>query len=454
MRRLLISLFMLFTLSCASAQDTSDSCPDDLSTHISTDNFARVTPGGGANRVRSEPTTNATALGRIPESGIFWVSDGPVCADGYTWWYAEYRGLNGWTAEGTDDEDWLEPVSDEDAPILNIDGLSEVIVFESKESLDSRIDVIDLNGAVSVILTPPNFRDIELTVSPDFAHLAFLTYDETERRYYPIVMGFDGSFRRRLDDAIFSSMAWSPDSENLVVNLEEADPDSEVLSLYSNLYLIAAGGGERRALTSGLVNHSPASWSPDGTQIAYTIDGYNQTSSLWMMDMTSREERQILSMEANLGTPQWSPDGTAIAVRAVLPNSDYQYFVVNPDGSNLRQPTGDGQMTDEFAWSPDGTRIAFAAYRDGDSDIYIVNADGTGLIELTNNDTCEIRPSWSPDGQSIVFVSNRDRERQNLCAGDVYVMDADGNNVRRLTDNGRDNQNPQWITITPPLPPE
>lgn len=454
LRRMFVVLMLFVTTLSVSAQDAAD-CPDVLPTRLSTGNYARVSPEGGANRVRSEPTTSGSPLGMIPAGGIFWVHDGPECADGYRWWYAEYRGLNGWTVEATDTEYWLEPVTEEEAPILNIEGLSDVIVYTSETQRgDRKIFVSDMTGEVSVSLTPPGFEDISTSVSPDYTQLAFLTYDETERRYYLGVMGFDGSFRRTVGNAIPSEYAWSPDSRRLAINIEEADPNAEMLSLYSNIYTISPNGGEPRRVTNGLINHSIATWSPDGTQLAYIVDG--EDDSLWVMNLDSGEEHQILSMDANLNAPQWSPDGSGIAFSASFANDPgfYQYFVVNPDGSNLRQPTGAGEYTVEFEWSPDGSRIAFASRRTGSSEIFVVNADGSGLTQVTQDEACALRPSWSPDGQALVFVSNRDRERQNLCVGDVYVINIDGSSLRRLTDNARNNFFPQWVAIAPPLPPE
>lgn len=65
----------------------------------------RVAPGS-PNVVRSAPGTqstgaNSVVIGSIPGGGVFVVSGGPVCgSDGRWWWYVDYNGLIGWTAEG------------------------------------------------------------------------------------------------------------------------------------------------------------------------------------------------------------------------------------------------------------------------------------------------------------------------------------------------------------------
>lgn len=77
--------------------------------------FGRVTPGL-PNYVRSAPGTqstgsNSVVIGNIPGGGVFSVLSGPTCGtDGRWWWYVNYDGLIGWTAEGEGyNSYWVEP---------------------------------------------------------------------------------------------------------------------------------------------------------------------------------------------------------------------------------------------------------------------------------------------------------------------------------------------------------
>jgi hypothetical protein len=75
--------------------------------------YVKVTGTDGAGlRMRAEPglsgTVNFTAL----DAEVFLVKDGPVDADGYTWWYLEApydQSRNGWSAG-----DFLMPLEEED----------------------------------------------------------------------------------------------------------------------------------------------------------------------------------------------------------------------------------------------------------------------------------------------------------------------------------------------------
>lgn len=63
------------------------------------------------NNLRQEPASASQKLGQIPSGGEFEVLAGPVCAGGLAWWQVDYNGIVGWTAEGQDQEYWLEPLS-------------------------------------------------------------------------------------------------------------------------------------------------------------------------------------------------------------------------------------------------------------------------------------------------------------------------------------------------------
>lgn len=96
------SMIVPFTIY---AQDT---CPDSLPTRLIVGDYARVLPGS-ANNVRDTPSTSGAKVGEIPGEGVFEVLEGPVCAEGYTWYRVQYEDVNGsaligWTVETFGDD--------------------------------------------------------------------------------------------------------------------------------------------------------------------------------------------------------------------------------------------------------------------------------------------------------------------------------------------------------------
>ena len=69
--------------------------------------------------------------------------------------------------------------------------------------------------------------------------------------------------------------------------------------------------------------------------------------------------------------PAWSPDGSQIAF-SVVDGAFGNVFVMNADGSGEQRDRPDGLVQHQAAWSPDGSRIAFSSNRDGDNEIYTV----------------------------------------------------------------------------------
>jgi hypothetical protein len=63
------------------------------------------------NNVRSEPGSSSKVIGMVQPGEILQITDGPQCADGYTWWYIHSaHGLEGWTAEGDAGGYWIVPL--------------------------------------------------------------------------------------------------------------------------------------------------------------------------------------------------------------------------------------------------------------------------------------------------------------------------------------------------------
>ncbi len=87
-----------------------DFCSDAPPSRLQVGAQGQVVAGQGSNNVRATPGTAGDLLGSIPEGGQFTVLDGPGCAEAMSWWYVDYNGLQGWTAEGDSSSYWLEPL--------------------------------------------------------------------------------------------------------------------------------------------------------------------------------------------------------------------------------------------------------------------------------------------------------------------------------------------------------
>jgi Tol biopolymer transport system component len=72
--------------------------------------------------------------------------------------------------------------------------------------------------------------------------------------------------------------------------------------------------GERPVnLTNDRALDTDPAWSPDGRQLAYSSDKDSAHLQLWIRDMPSGRRRQVTHLPTQPQGATWSPDGTRLA---------------------------------------------------------------------------------------------------------------------------------------------
>ena len=245
-----------------------------------------------------------------------------------------------------------------------------------------------------------------------------------------------------------SEPAWSPDGKQITfVSLRDLEqlPKDEILR--GEIYLMNPDGTNPVNLTQVPERaDGVSSWSPDGNQIAFTSatlfnENILANSDIFVMAADGGNPRNLTNHDAQDQTPDWSPDGNRIAFTSDR-DGNWEIYLMNTDGTNLINLTNHPAKDGRPDWSPDGKQIAFTSDQDGNLEIYVMNADGTNPINLTNHPAEDNHSSWSPDGTRIAFDSDRDRDRDNNW--EIYVMNADGTNPIRLTQNRDWDSSPSW----------
>jgi TolB protein len=235
---------------------------------------------------------------------------------------------------------------------------------------------------------------------------------------------------------------------------------------WGEIWLMDASGQARKQLTGSRPEGTEAagstgpSWSPGGTQIAYTGTGNAviedpTLEDIYVMDGDGGHVERLTENDVPDFSPDWSPDGKHIVFSRggglLTESPSAALYVMDADGSDqheLFQAKGVLLLTPD--WSPDGKQIAFTrvSFPNGlpRASVYVMSSDGTGVKEVIP-DAAE--PDWSPDGEHIAFSSGRDKNGQTCfeaCqpSDEIYVADTNGANPHRLTNEKAQDASPTW----------
>ena len=234
--------------------------------------------------------------------------------------------------------------------------------------------------------------------------------------------------------------------------------------------------------TDNLVPDWGATWSPDGSKIAFSSDvdegiveeiAVLNESGMPTMDfngniitelkeraghknivVTSNDFSELTFLTGKKGQhsginwvaqddePEWSPDGSKIAFTAD-PEGQVNIYIMDSDGSNVKQITSSPKEDWHPSWSPDGEKIIFTSLRTGTWELHEINIDGTNLRQLTGLDspTENWRPVWSPNGKKIAFASERDFPTSSW---DIYTMNPDGSELKAIVSSPHTEFEPVW----------
>jgi Tol biopolymer transport system component len=241
--------------------------------------------------------------------------------------------------------------------------------------------------------------------------------------------------RRRLTQAPLGAGDWR----------FEVSPDGKTLAFIryaregiADLYVVPMSGGEPRRLSNWNAALTGLSWTPDGREIVYSVEG-PIAGRLWRIDSNSATPNRgtpIPDIPASADYPSISRPMPGQAARLAFRSTthdfdlrlmDLEASLVN-DSIESKSFSSSTRIEASSHFSPDGQRIAFASYRSGTPEIWLAERDGGELQQITSLGATEVVVGgWSPDGARIVFDA--------IVAGnsDIYVVGTDGGRVHRLT---------------------
>ncbi len=191
-----------------------------------------------------------------------------------------------------------------------------------------------------------------------------------------------------------------------------------------------------------IVGSRPRPAPPIGIAGNGSIAFSNGTDSFLLDPFSDDAPKALPGGLGSKGNATFSPDGTLVAFFSKDPafghaGGPYHPFVGPADGSQPARQISDGiVMWDPVyvapTWSPDGTRIAFNGYDIAANDVGIavahVDGSGTSLIVEGGYNFAYADPAWSPDGRWIAY-----RDASSEIEGTaLMVVPADGGEPLRI----------------------
>jgi dipeptidyl aminopeptidase/acylaminoacyl peptidase len=302
--------------------------------------------------------------------------------------------------------------------------------------------------------------------SPDGKWIAFLSDrpgqisgspDGKTQLYVISAEGGEAQQLTKTEDGV-DGFDWAPDSKRIAFSMSDPEPKTlkdrkEKYGEYSvvhaeyqmkHIWTIevpqpGASGAEPKPLTEGdKFSVGEFSWSPDGTQIAFSAQKdpdliSSQTADLYVVTVSDRAVKKIVSTPGPDTNPKWSPDGKKIAFETTGGSKYYYYTnvkiaVVSAEGGTPQI------LTDAFdedpgiiGWGPDG--IYFAAEQKTYAHLFRLNPETKAIEKLSAPEhLAAFSFSFSRDYKRVAYRAALENQ-----FADIYVSSVAPWDGKRLT---------------------
>jgi acylaminoacyl-peptidase len=231
----------------------------------------------------------------------------------------------------------------------------------------------------------------------------------------------------------------SPDGTRIVYLRNRMDIQRD--RVQATLWIIHSDGSEHRPLVSdGSDTVSGPRWSPGGDRLVYVTSGEDsggaQIFCRWMETGETARLTQLAEAPANLS---WSPDGTQIAFTMLVPEKPDSFVELPkaPEGAKWADPP---RVIDELHYRHDGQGYIKPGHRH----VFVLPAEGGTPRQLTDGEFQNYGPlSWSADGESIFFNSNRNDDWEHQPReSDIYQVALADESLTQITDRVGPDQAP------------
>ena len=348
---------------------------------------------------------------------------------------------------------------------------------------ETRLWMVPTTGGEAIPMTAKGNSARRPRWSPDGKNLAFLSASGDETQVFTLdLRGGEGVQITSAEQGV-EAYEWSPDGKRLVLLIRDPEPSRQgppgpwvidqlkfkqdyvgyLNRQRTHLYVHDLEAKTTIQITNGDYDDYGATWSPDGSKIAFVSNrtaepDANSNTDIWLVDQgTPYDQQEPVRVTTNPGTdgsPIWHPDGERIGYlmtytdRTDIPASYLQTKVaiirIGEDEPVLLTT----EALDRKAWdptfSPDGSQIYVQLEDDGQVQLAAVSVADGELSRLITGQVQVGATAIAPDGSVVVAIS------KPRLPGDLFVLDANppagSEQPRRLTEVNGELLNSIWLS--------
>ena len=284
-------------------------------------------------------------------------------------------------------------------------------------------------------------------ISPDGQHIAFTVSStdwENNRFDTEIWLSKNGKtpFQlTRTNNGSSNNIAWSPDGQYLSFKAKRGE--------HSQIQAIRIDGGEAFALTHEKDNIGSYEWSPNGQQIAFTLQTNKEK-----IDKKRKDRYGGYLIDDDEYQLSWLYVVDFDVQKATMPplpcydqkDSTAQDWDCWEETKGIPLIDSVDYTIQNFKWSPDGNQIAFSHTPNPlinsffDADISVLNLKDTSVQSLVTNPSADFLEDWSPDGNSILYSSDLDNRTSNYYKNSqLFILPIKDGKARQIAESFDEN---------------
>lgn len=249
----------------------------------------------------------------------------------------------------------------------------------------------------------------------------------------------DGARPITIDDLLalksVGSPLLSPDGEWVAYTLRSRDMEEDKSN--SQVWIVAADGGEPIPMTSIETSASNPRWTPDNKHLSFQASkGEDAKTQVWNLNRNGGEAVQVTDVKTGIREFEWSPDGSRLLL-----------MIQDPTPAELTEDEEDDDKPQPHVIDRMQFKQDYVGYLDRRRNhVYVYTPGDDAPVQVTSGDFDDSDPVWSPDGKSIAFVSDRSSNADLNYGSDVWsvMVDDDNHPLTQVTTHAGRDYSPAW----------